>query len=92
MRATLRRIGRPRTSAGTVGLRMHAGLHSGEIAFFLVGESHRELIVSGRSATRTVELESAAVAGEILVSAETATAAGLDSALERRPLELKGSS
>ena len=74
MRATLRRIGRPRTSAGTVALRMHAGLHSGEIAFFLVGESHRELIVSGPAATRTVELESAAVAGEILVSAETEAA------------------
>src|SRR5215510_16475466 len=40
MRRTLRAIGRPRTSAGPVQLRMHAGLHTGRFQFFLVGESH----------------------------------------------------
>ena len=40
--------------------------------FFLVGESHRELLVTGPGATRTVEMESTSEAGEILVSAETA--------------------
>ena len=72
MRRTLRGIGRPRTSAGTVQLRMHAGLHSGSFQFFLVGTSHRELLVTGPAATRTVEMEAASEAGEILVSPETA--------------------
>jgi len=72
MRATLRAIGRPRTSAGTVQLRMHAGLHTGRFQFFLVGESHRELLVTGPAASRTVEMEAASEAGEILVSPETA--------------------
>ncbi len=72
MRRTLRAVGRPRTSAGAIQLRMHAGLHSGLFQFFLVGESHRELLVTGPSATRTVEMEAASEAGEILVSTETA--------------------
>jgi class 3 adenylate cyclase/tetratricopeptide (TPR) repeat protein len=73
MRRTLRAIGRPRTSAGPVQLRMHAGLHSGRFQFFLVGDSHRELLVTGPAASRTVEMEAASEAGEILVSTETAT-------------------
>ena len=72
MRRTLRSIGRPRTSAGTVQLRMHAGLHTGRFQFFLVGDSHRELLVTGPAASRTVEMEAASEAGEILVSRETA--------------------
>jgi class 3 adenylate cyclase/tetratricopeptide (TPR) repeat protein len=72
MRRTLRGIGRPRTSAGPVQLRMHAGLHTGQFQFFLVGEAHRELLVTGPAITRTVELEAASEAGEILVSPETA--------------------
>jgi class 3 adenylate cyclase/tetratricopeptide (TPR) repeat protein len=71
MRRTLRAIGRPRTSAGAVQLKMHAGLNSGRFHFFLVGESHRELLVTGPAATRTVEMEAASEAGEILVSPET---------------------
>src|SRR6478736_8173389 len=47
MRRTLRAIGRPRTSAGTVELKMHAGIHSDRFHFFLVGESHRELLIAG---------------------------------------------
>ena len=72
MRSTLRTIGRPRTSAGTVTLRMHAGIHSGRFQFFLIGESHRELLVTGPAATRTVEMEAASEAGEILLSPEAA--------------------
>src|SRR6185437_11151048 len=78
MRRTLRAVGRPRTSMGAVTLKMHAGLHSGRFQFFLVGNSHRELLVSGPAATRTVEMEAASEAGEILVSPETA--ASLDTA------------
>src|SRR5438067_3263561 len=72
MRRTLRAIGRPRTSAGAVQLRMHAGLHTGRFQFFLVGDSHRELLVTGPAATRTVEMEATSEAGEIVVSPETA--------------------
>jgi class 3 adenylate cyclase/tetratricopeptide (TPR) repeat protein len=72
MRRTLRAIGRPKTSAGPVQLKMHAGLHSGRFQFFLVGESHRELLVTGPAASRTVEMEAASEAGEILLSGETA--------------------
>ena len=57
MRRTLRAIGRPRTSAGAIQLKMHAGLHSGTFQFFLVGESHRELLISGPSASATVAME-----------------------------------
>jgi class 3 adenylate cyclase/tetratricopeptide (TPR) repeat protein len=72
VRDALAEIARPQTSAGAVDLRMHAGLHSAPFLFFLVGDSHRELLVSGPAATRTVEMEAASEAGEILVSPETA--------------------
>jgi class 3 adenylate cyclase/tetratricopeptide (TPR) repeat protein len=74
MRRLLEEIGRPDTSAGPVELRMHVGLHSGRFHFFLVGESHRELLVSGPAATSTVEMESASEAGEVLLSPEAAAA------------------
>ena len=74
MRQTLTEVGVCYTSAGKVMLRMSIGVHSGEFDFFLIGGSHRELIVAGRGATRTVEMESAAGAGRILLSPETASA------------------
>ena len=79
MRRTLRAIGRPRTSAGAITLRMHAGIHSDTFQFFLVGESHRELLVTGPAATRTVEMEAASEAGEILLSPEAAALLDADS-------------
>jgi class 3 adenylate cyclase/tetratricopeptide (TPR) repeat protein len=78
MRSTLRAIGRPKTSAGSIQLKMHAGIHSGRFQFFLVGESHRELLVTGPAATRTVEMEAVSKAGEILLSEETAALLGED--------------
>ncbi len=74
MQETIRDVGLCETSAGRVTLRMSVGVHSGELDFFLVGGSHRELIVAGRAASRTVEMESAASAGQILLSPETAAA------------------
>jgi class 3 adenylate cyclase/tetratricopeptide (TPR) repeat protein len=74
MRATLRGIGRLETTAGKVTLRMSSGMHSGSFHFFLVGETHRELIVTGPAASRTVEMEGTATAGEILLSHDTASA------------------
>ncbi|MFL5920002.1 MAG: AAA family ATPase [Gaiellaceae bacterium] len=72
MRKALRELGRPRTSAGPVTLKMHVGIHSDVFDFFLVGESHRELLLTGPGVTRAVEMEAGAEAGEILVSDETA--------------------
>jgi class 3 adenylate cyclase/tetratricopeptide (TPR) repeat protein len=72
MRQTLRDVGPLETSAGKVTLRMSQGLHSGELHLFLVGGSHRELLVAGPGATAVTVVEKAARPGEIVVSAETA--------------------
>jgi class 3 adenylate cyclase/tetratricopeptide (TPR) repeat protein len=72
MRRSLRGMGRLLSSAGFVTLRMSVGIHSGEFDFFLVGDVHRELVLAGPAATHTVAMESAAEAGEILVSEPTA--------------------
>ncbi len=67
-------IGKVTTSAGTETLRMSIGVHSGQFHFFLVGDSHRELIVTGPAVTETVEMETIADATEIVVSPATARA------------------
>jgi class 3 adenylate cyclase/tetratricopeptide (TPR) repeat protein len=72
MRRRLRQHGQLTTSSGPVRLRMSAGVHSGPIHLFLVGDAHRELIVTGPAASETVRMESAAAPGETLVSQATA--------------------
>jgi class 3 adenylate cyclase/tetratricopeptide (TPR) repeat protein len=72
LREALAEIARPETSAGAVELRMHVGVHTGDFLFFLVGGSHRELLVTGPGASRTVEMEATSEAGDILLSPETA--------------------
>jgi class 3 adenylate cyclase/tetratricopeptide (TPR) repeat protein len=72
MRTALQELGQPQTSVGPVELKMHVGIHADTYDFFLVGESHRELLLTGPGVTRTVAMESGAEAGEILVSEETA--------------------
>ncbi len=72
MRRTLREVGRVRAGDTAVALRMSVGVHSGAYAMFVVGGSHRELLIGGRAATMVVALEGAASAGQILVSADTA--------------------
>jgi class 3 adenylate cyclase/tetratricopeptide (TPR) repeat protein len=52
---------------------MSVGVHSGTFHLFMVGGSHRELVVAGPAWTRTVEMEHDADAGDILVSPETAS-------------------
>ncbi len=74
MRRTLREVGRIRAGGGEVVLRMSVGVHSGSYAMFLVGGTHRELLIGGRGATTAVAMESLASAGQILVSADTASA------------------
>lgn len=68
MRAALRDVGRVTTSQGRVRVRMSSGLHTGRFDYFLVGESHRELVITGRGATVTCAMEGAADAGEIVLS------------------------
>ncbi len=68
MRKRLREVGKIQTTRGTVGLRMSVGVHTGMYDFFLVGDSHRELIVTGPGATQVVTMEGTAEAGEILLS------------------------
>ncbi|HUG88046.1 MAG TPA: tetratricopeptide repeat protein [Actinomycetota bacterium] len=72
MRRALRSAGRIETAGGRANLRMSVGVHSGEFHFFLVGDRHRELLVTGPAATRAVAMEAAASAGQIVVSPETA--------------------
>ena len=73
MRRVLDDVGRLNTQQGRVRLRMSQGAHSGVFPFFLVGDDHLELIVGGRPATTTVEMESAADASQILISPQTAS-------------------
>lgn len=72
MQRALVRAGRIVSAHGRVRLRMSVGVHSGMFPFLLVGHEHLELVVTGPEATRTVELESDAEPGEILVSPGTA--------------------
>jgi class 3 adenylate cyclase/tetratricopeptide (TPR) repeat protein len=72
MRSTLVDVGRVATTVGAVRLRMSVGVHSGPLHLFRVGRSHRELILTGAGVTATVEMESTADAGEIVVSPGTA--------------------
>ncbi|MBA2608794.1 MAG: AAA family ATPase, partial [Actinobacteria bacterium] len=59
---------------GAIRLRMSVGVHSGDVHFFRVGTSHRELLVTGPAASAVCSMESAAVAGQIMVSPATAGA------------------
>ncbi|HEX7247924.1 MAG TPA: adenylate/guanylate cyclase domain-containing protein [Actinomycetota bacterium] len=74
MRRALREVGRIDVPGARVQLRMSVGAHRGTFHLFLVGVSHRELIAVGPAWTRTVEMEHAADAGEILISPELAGA------------------
>ena len=74
MQQAMRSLGRVKTSAGNMTLRMSIGAHSGAFHFFLVGDSHLELILTGPAATETVEMEGAAEATEIVISETTASA------------------
>jgi class 3 adenylate cyclase/predicted ATPase len=75
MRSELRTVGRTRSSAGAVALRMSVGIHSGRFDFFLVGDPdiHRELVISGPAASRCAQMEALATAGQVMVSAATAS-------------------
>jgi class 3 adenylate cyclase/tetratricopeptide (TPR) repeat protein len=74
MRRALGEVGRLDVLGRRVVLRMSVGIHSGRFNFFLVGASHRELIITGPAASTTVRMEGTAEAGEVLVSEQTAAA------------------
>ena len=74
MRRALRELGTIETDAGRLTLRMTVGVHSGRFDFFLVGGSHRELIMGGPAATEIVQIEGAATTGRIVVGEATASA------------------
>lgn len=68
-----------------------AGVHTGMAWVGAVGEgAHTELTALGDSVNTTARLASIAEAGQVLVTAEAAAAAGLSAELERRQLTLKG--
>jgi adenylate cyclase len=88
-RALLRATGH--ADRGGPWIPVGAGVHTGRMWFGAVGVGgHTEVTVLGDTVNTTARLAAAAGAGEILVSAAVATAAGLDPDLERRSLELKG--
>ncbi|HWH93871.1 MAG TPA: adenylate/guanylate cyclase domain-containing protein [Baekduia sp.] len=72
MRRRLREVGRIETPRAAVQLRMTVGVHTGTVHLFVVGTSHRELLVAGPAATATLEAEEAAEAGQVVVSRATA--------------------
>lgn len=76
MRAALRDLGSIATSTGPITLKMSIGVHSGPMHAFLVGGSHREFLMTGPGPTQTVAMESAADAGQIVVSPATAALLG----------------
>jgi len=72
-------------------LPMGAGVHTGRAWVGAIGdEMHVELTAVGDAVNVTARLASVAAAGEILVSADTARAAGIDAGATRRTVELKG--
>ena len=72
MRRALDDVGRIELPGAQVTLQMSQGVHTGCFHFFAVGTSHLEMLPTGPAWSRTVAMEHAAEAGEILVSAETA--------------------
>ena len=74
MQTRLADVGRLDTSSGRVVLRMSAGVHTGSFQCFLVGESHRELLLTGAAVSTLTDMEGGATAGQVVVSRATAAA------------------
>jgi len=72
MQQVMRATGQLKTSAGQVRLGMSIGVHTGELDVLLVGQRHRELVVVGPAATRTVLMEKVAQRGQVVLSTEAA--------------------
>jgi class 3 adenylate cyclase/tetratricopeptide (TPR) repeat protein len=72
LRAALAQATKTPGPAGRLHLRMSVGVHTGMVDLFLVGSSHRELVVAGPATTAVAAMEAAASAGQILLSPATA--------------------
>lgn len=72
MRTALAETSKTPSPAGRLRLRMSVGVHTGLVDLFLVGTSHRELVVVGPATTAVAELEGSASAGQILLGEQTA--------------------
>ena len=72
MREALRLRGAVDTPAGKVRLRISQGVHTGDFQLVIAGTRQRELMLVGAAATRVTDMETAADAGDVLLSPETA--------------------
>jgi len=88
MRSELRRVSQIPTSVGKLNLKISIGAHSGAFHLFLVGDRYRQLVVGGPATTMAMEAESAAEAGQIVVSEATAGLLGPGSTKPRDDGEL----
>ncbi len=68
MRSELRRVSQIPTSVGKLKLKISIGAHSGAFHLFLVGDRYRQLVVGGPDTTVAMDAETAAEAGQIVVS------------------------
>ena len=73
MSRAMSKIGRFKTSAGQVRLGVSISAHSDVFDVYLLGDRHKELIVTGPAATTVTRLEAIAESGEVVVSPETAS-------------------
>jgi class 3 adenylate cyclase len=76
MRQDLRRASEIPTSVGKLKLKISIGAHSGAFHLFLVGDRYRQLVVGGPDTTVAMNRETAAEAGQIVVSEEMAALLG----------------
>ncbi len=72
MQQEMRELRRLRTQAGTVSLRLSTGVASGTAYRFLTSAEPRDLLLAGPLPSEVVACESAAGAGDVVVSAATA--------------------
>ncbi len=88
MRQDLRRASEIPTSVGKLKLKISIGAHSGAFHLFLVGDRYRQLVVGGPDTTIAMNSESAAEAGQIVVSEAMAALLGRGSTKPRDDGEL----
>ena len=74
LREALRPYHRMRHEAGLISLGMSMGAASGPVHLVMAGHSHRQVLVLGPTITRTLRLETAADAGEVLIDDALAAA------------------
>jgi class 3 adenylate cyclase len=72
IRARLAEMRSDRAGGARIRLRMSVGVHSAAFELFVVGRSHRELLIAAPAATEVVRMEKQAGTGEIVISLATA--------------------